>query len=218
MFSNKSELYKSVESEVILDMHRESIVNLKINLKLRILCILSILIAIIVPWYQESGVNIYVYMVCSDQILPTNCTSFSTIRNNCSNYSNLCSKYNNAINGGFAMLAASIVCIMLQILSIFNVMAYINGKIKCQTTYCCQFSSAIYCAAFIIWNCLIRFDSAHMTAYYGLTASFTCLFFQIFLTIHFFSFKRNLIDYYASAPTVKSDQRSGSGSSIEQDQ
>ena len=49
MFSSKSDLYKSMESEIVLDMHKVGVKNLKINLKLRYVLIILILISTLSP-------------------------------------------------------------------------------------------------------------------------------------------------------------------------
>lgn len=202
MFSKKTDLYKSIEGEIVLDVHRESLRNLRVNLKLRYLCIVCIIFAMVTPWYYFPGTswsNVYLYMICTDDLVPTDCISFYTIEENCPfDSQELCEKCKNEMNGGYIVLIGSLVCILLQVVSIINLYAFIGGKNYCKTTCFCVASSVIYCLTFVAWNNVSDFRPSEYTAFYGLTAAFTCMFLQIFLSLHFITFTQKLIGFFSA--------------------
>lgn len=65
MFSNKSEFYRSLESDIILDLHKAGAAHLRINAKLRAVCILLTVASVLMPWYYRNGewCNIYLYII-----------------------------------------------------------------------------------------------------------------------------------------------------------
>ena len=212
MFSRKSDIYKSIESKIILDIHQAGVYNLKINVKLRFLLIFFIIFSVLSPWYYRDIVygNVYLFMVCDNNYFPIDCINFYKLKKECSLTQDICNKSYKDMNGGAMMLVASFICLIFQIISIFNLKAYIEGKKNCKNAYFCMISSLIYSIAFTLWNCLSDFRPSVDSPNYGLTAAFTVIFFQVFLLIHFLKFRNYVVEYYLADPSMSGESISRS--------
>ena len=214
MFSEKSFLYQSIQKEIVLEMHNKATKNLRFNIYLRVVCIMSILVAVVLPWYiDQDNKNFYLFMICSNSLLPQNCHMFVKLEGNCYLDKNICDECSDNFKAGLIFILVSGICIIFQIINIFIVSAFIRGNFSCKNQFFCISSLVLYIFGFICWVYFSRYKLTNNSANCGLTAAFMCLFLHYFVTGHFYRFKKHILEYYTL------DQKSEDSSlSIQQDQ
>ena len=151
-------------------------------------------------------------MICDSKLIPSDCINYYSLKKNCYLSQVECNRCIKNMNGGITILIASLMCLILQIATVFSLKAYIQGKNYCKSIRFCLFSSGIYSIAFIIWNQLSDFDPTVYSPSFGLTIAFTVIFFQVFLSFHFFTFRKYVVEYYFTESNRSSEKLSIVGS------
>ncbi|OMJ85872.1 hypothetical protein SteCoe_12714 [Stentor coeruleus] len=204
MFSKKSKIYQQLENEIVLELHKEGTKNIKLNTKFRIICILSILLSIISPWYykNEHWSNIYLYMICTDYI-PTNCKMFTELFTNCSLSSTLCSEIQKTMKAGFVVIIFFTLSIICHLISMVSIKSATTGILSFKFSVFVYLAFAFYVIGFLSWIFISGFHIGENTAMYGLTAAFTSTFIGLFVLVHFFTFSKFILSHY-SVPVSES--------------
>lgn len=198
MFSKKSKIYKEIEKGIALELHKEAIKNIRLNTKFRIICIFSIIVSIITPWYwkNEEWSNIYLYMICTDYFL-TNCKNFIELHQNCTLASSTCEEIQKSMQAGAIVLGFFIISIILHLISIICIKPIILGTGSWKHSIVVYLAFLFYVFGFVLWVIISGFRVGENTAMYGLTATFISTFIGLFVTVHFLTFSKMVLEHYS---------------------
>lgn len=204
MFSKRSKIYKQLENEIVLELHKQGAINIKLNTKFRIICIFSILLSLVSPWYykNEQWSNYYLYMICTDYI-PTNCKTFAELFNNCSLSSALCSEIQKATKAGYVVIIFFTLSIICHLISMLSVKSATSGILSFKFSIFVYLAFVFYVIGFLSWILISGFHIGENTAMYGLTAVFTSTFIGFFVLVHFLTFSKFILSHY-SVPVSES--------------
>lgn len=135
-------------------------------------------------------------MVCRDGLLPLDCKSFVELESQCDLGEDVCDPTHKDMEGGIVVILGSFISIILHFISVFNLSAYIKNKKYCKSQYACFAACSVHVTGFSLWVYVSDFKLNEYSANYGLTATFAVIFLNLFLTLHFFKFKKYLLEYY----------------------
>lgn len=134
MFNKNSEIYQALYNDIKQDLHSQAVINLKRNLQTRIMTVVIMAIACILPWYQDSGEYPYVFlfMMCDLDYKHSICKDYSTLydETNCDSDSYKCDKIKKNQLAGEVYLIVTFVLISLVLLSLFDVYRSYTGKLQ----------------------------------------------------------------------------------------
>lgn len=211
MFSRKSKIYQEIENNLILELHKEGVSNLKLNKNFRILCILTMFLSLSAPWYLEPFQlkKIYLYMLCDQNLIPSNCVTYYTLKNSCSYSSSICQESQKNMKAGLIVFACSFLSLICHLISFFTTNSIlINSQQNYFKIIFVYLSCFFYVSGCILWTIFSVFEPSHDSASYGLMITFSAIFMNLFVSFHFHTFKSFLIDYY---PAINSSSEHSSG-------
>ncbi len=210
MFSRKSKIYQEIESDLILELHKQGVTNLQLNEKFRVICILSIILSLLTPWYYEpfDHNNIYLYMICNKSIFPSGCSNYYSLHKSCSLSSSICSECEVNMRAGLIVLSLSLISIFFHLLSFLTTRRVIESKqglIRISFVY---LACIFYVLGCISWVVLSKYEPRRDEVSYGMMVVFSSFFINVFVTFHFYTFKSFLLDFYPGRKSPESSDHS----------
>lgn len=214
MFSRKSKIYQEIESDLILELHRQGLTNLKLNIKFRIICILVMFLSLATPWYLEPFQNksIYLYMICDQNLYPSNCSTYYTLNQSCNYSSAICSESKTNMKAGLMVFFCSFLSLLSHLISFYATNSILNSRQSYFFIIFIYLSSFFFISGCVLWTIFSVFEPRQDLASYGLMITFSAIFMNLFVSFHFHTFKGFIVEYYPYSKS-SSSHSSSSGKS-----
>ena len=199
MFSRKSKIYQEIETNLILELHKEGTENLKLNKKFRVLCIITMFLSLSTPWYLEPFQlkNNYLYMLCDHNTIPSNCVTYYTLKDSCSYSSSICQDSQKNMKAGLIVFACSFLSLLSHLISFYTTNSIlVNSQSSFFKIAFVYLSCFFYVSGCVLWTIFSVFEPSRDSASYGLMITFSAIFMNLFVNFHFHTFKSFLIDFY----------------------
>lgn len=208
MFSRKSKIYQEIESDLVLELHNQAVTNLKLNQQFRIICMLSIPFALLTPWYYEpfDHKNIYLYMLCNKDLIPSGCHNYYSLHKSCSLSSSICTECEANMKAGLIVFGFSLISV------IFHFLSFRTTKLLIESRHNYVWISFVFLACFsyvsgcIIWIALSKYEPRRDDVSYGMMIVFSSIFMNVFVTFHFNTFKNFLYSPVSPSISPRSSQ------------